>query len=362
MFSLLRRTLVLCSVMLCGFRSEPTLEEKIKTLSDHYVNQNNNYGVAIGIIDGDKVIRLCNSRTGCNETIDSSTIFEIGSISKLFTSLLLAEEVEGKSLQLQQPISSFLPSTAHPSFASITFEQLASHSSGLPRLADNFWSRVNEPENPYRDYSEADLNNYISQYSLKQAPGQHYAYSNFGAGLLGNIIVNMHHTSYEALIKEKICSPFGMKETFVKLDPKGKFSTPHAGGKPSRYWDFQDATAGQGAIKSDLSDMTRFLQYNLYPEQSPFPSALQLMQEIHFSDPSQNKHTGLGWHIGSFNGQKYLEHNGATGGFRSYIGMIPGKKLGIVILSNSDNSVDDLGIDILRLLDAQKITETVVKN
>jgi len=109
-------------------------------------------------------------------------------------------------------------------------------------------------------------------------------------------------------------------------------------------------------------DMINFMKFNLFPETSPMKEAIELIQQTHFTDISTGQKMGLGWHIGSFNSKKYLEHTGGTGGYRSFIGLIPEMKIGVVILSNSDQDVASLGIEILRKVFEEQVKNSLAKN
>ena len=335
--------------------SDKQLELKIDAIVMKYLSNPENAGLSIGIIKEDKEMTYCygqkNKLTG--QKIDSSSIFEIGSITKLFTSLILAEEIRKGEMRAEDKLCDCFPSgVISEACSQINLLQLSTHSSGLPRLADNFWPSVNDYKNPYINYSDKKLYSYLSSAKPAFSTGLHYNYSNVGAGILGFILSMKKGISYEAMVNQNVCAPFGMNNTCMRLnnDQLLHLASGHSKGNVVKNWDFQDATAGQGALKSNITDMIKFMRYNLYPEQSVLPDAIIYAQKIHFKDYMTGMQTGLGWHIGRFNNEKYLEHTGGTGGYRSFIGICPESKMGVIVLSNSDNGVAELGIEILKEL------------
>ena len=331
------------------------LESKIDAIVMKYLSNPENAGLSIGIIKEGKEITYCygqkNKLTG--QKIDSNSIFEIGSITKLFTSLIFAEEIRKGEIRAEDKLCDCFPAgVISEACSQINLLQLSTHSSGLPRLADNFWSSVYDHNNPYISYSDKKLYSYLSSAKPAFLTGSHYNYSNVGAGILGFILSIKKEISYESLVNEYVCTPFDMNNTCIRLnnDQLLNLASGHSKGNVVKNWDFQDATAGQGALRSNITDMIKFMRYNLYPEQSVLSDAIIYAQKIHFKDYMTGMQTGLGWHIGRFNNEKYLEHTGGTGGYRSFIGICPQSKMGVIVLSNSDNGVAELGIEILKEL------------
>lgn len=346
--------LVLLTTLL-SFKSDKEAEFEITKVVLQYLDDPFNYGLSIGVISGDKEFIYCfgtaDEKNGSK--INPNSVFEIGSITKVFTAILLAAEVENKRMDLNESIFSYFPGIEKKT--DISLLNLATHTSGFPRLADNFWSTVKDRSNPYMNYSDQDLRNYMSGYTLKSKPGTHYDYSNFGVGLLGSILSRQHKTSYEQLVQHTICQPWGLKSTFIYPDAsqKKQLVSGHSAGRVVPGWYFQEATAGQGALRSSINDMLLFLKLNIFPEKCLSANVILLTQQEHFYERENGRKMGLGWHIGNFNKEKYLEHTGGTGGYRSFIGLTPESKTGIVILSNSNNDVSAIGIEILKILKSQ---------
>ena len=343
-----------------------TMESGVKEIAYSYLRNSENAGLAIGIISGGAestwCFGSCNKERGIR--VDTNSVFEIGSITKVFTGIMLADEVVSQRMKLDDKIYSYIPSQS-PAAQQVSLLQLSTHSSGAPRLADNFWSSVQDNKNPYAGYSEKELYAYLNTMRLNTTPGTRYSYSNVGTGILGNILCKQYGTSYEALVKKKVCQPLGMNNTTIKFSDfhKKHLATGHSKGEAVQNWDFQDATAGQGALRSTLSDMMKFMRYNLRPEGN-LKQAAELASQVHFTDHKTGQKMGLGWHIGWFYEHKYLEHTGGTGGYRSFLGMIPGTNTGVIILSNSDNDVSAIGLKILEIAAEQEKNnrKTIVAN
>ncbi len=338
-----------------AFKSHKVTKNEIDDVVNNYLKNPENFGLSIGIISGDNEQFYCfgSSDKKNGLSIDSNSVFEIGSITKVFTSIILASEVGKNKLKLNESIFSYLPEIEKREDVSLL--NLATHSSGLPRLADNFAASIKDPANPYINYSDKELYSYLKKHKLKSSPGTHYEYSNVGVGLLGSILAKVNHTSYDKLVSTRVTLPFGLSNTSINLNEyqKKHLAYGHSNKRIVSNWDFLDATQGQGALRSSIKDMVLFMKLNLFPEKSTYKEAIQLTQKVHFTDKSNGRKMGLGWHIGNFNEEIYLEHTGGTGGYRSFIGLIPGSKLGVVILSNSDNDVSDLGISILKIVKNQ---------
>ncbi len=178
-------------------------------------------GIVVGVIEpnGRRVVpygKLANADAG---PLDGDTIFEIGSVTKVFTSLLLADMVNRKEVTLDDPAAKYLPENVkmpERGGKSITLLDLSTHTSGLPRLPSNM--KFKDPRNPYADYSVDDLYQFLSSYTLRHDPGSdqkgsEFEYSNLGGGLLGHLLANRAGTDYESLIGSRITGPLSMPDT-----------------------------------------------------------------------------------------------------------------------------------------------------
>jgi D-alanyl-D-alanine-carboxypeptidase/D-alanyl-D-alanine-endopeptidase len=308
-------------------------------------------GLAIGLVtpDGDEFYGY--GRTGEeNPAVPGpDTLFELGSVTKVFTALLLAREVVEGRLALDQPLASLLPAGVvlpERDGAAITLEQLATHTSGLPRMPDDFAPA--DPLNPYADLSWERLAAFLARYELPRAPGVLYEYSNLGAGLLGDALARHAGTTYEALLGERILGPLGLGDTAIALsdDQRRRMAQGHdADGNPVPAWDFL-GLAGAGALRTTVADLTLFLHRQL-DAGGPLAEAIALTQVRRHDDDSDGG-VALGWHVGS---SGRLWHNGGTGGFHSFVAFDPERKLGVAVLASTGTFlVDAVGASLLALL------------
>jgi CubicO group peptidase (beta-lactamase class C family) len=282
---------------------------------------------------------------------DGNTLYEIGSVTKVFTSLLLADMVVKKQVNLDDPISKYLPaSVAVPVIKGkpITLQHLASHSVGWPRMPDNWDPK--DPDNPFADYTTEQLYDYVSRSNFDYAPGTWFQYSNPGYGLLGNILSIIGGKPYETLVKERICTPLGLTNTTITVTPAQlKILAPgHSEyGAPVKNWDMP-AIQGTGAIRSDINDLLTFAAANLGLVKTDLYPAMQLAHIPRISKGKNEGEVTLGWTLEKANdGDEYLWKDGTTGGYKSIILLNRTKKTGVVILANSMNQINDIAYHIL---------------
>jgi D-alanyl-D-alanine-carboxypeptidase/D-alanyl-D-alanine-endopeptidase len=278
---------------------------------------------------------------------DGTTVYEIGSISKVFTSLLLCDMVLHGEVSLSDPVSKYLPeSVSVPSRNGkpITLLELAMHHSGLPRMPENF--RPKDRANPYADYSQQQMYDFLSHYTLTRDPGSKYEYSNLGGALLGHVLALRAGTDYETLLRTRITGPLGMNHTAVQLTPemKANLAPGHNGLAETSNWDMS-TFAGAGGIRSTVDDLLIFLAANLGFIKSPLQPAMKKMLSVR-KTASPDVDIALGWHI-YLGPDEVVWHNGGTGGYHSFMGYSRRRKVGVVVLSNSSGSIDDIAQKIL---------------
>lgn len=264
--------------------------------------------------------------------------FEIGSITKVFTGLLLAQAVVEKKVTLETTIGSLLDGKvrfADPRIAAITLKQLSTHTSGLPRMPENAVAGAQE-DDPYAGYDEKLLLKYLAFAKLDGEAPFTSSYSNLGVGLLGHLMGGVYQTSWEQAVVAKICRPLGMQDTAVEPDASCPRATPHDGGKVAKPWHMA-ALAGCGALRSTAADMMTFGEALLHPEQTPLKDAFALALRPQAEAPSLGGQIGLGILIGKFDGDTALFHDGGTGGFCSGLQVIPAKGIVRVVLINTNS-------------------------
>jgi len=323
----------------------------IDTLIDRRIAGRAGEGMVIGIADtsGHRV----NARGPAGAAaFDGNTLFEIGSMSKVFTSLLLADMVQRGEVALDDPAEKYLPAGAKMPMRGgrkITLEDLATHRSGLPRLPDNLSFR--EPANPYADYSEANLLDFLGRYELTRDIGSEFEYSNLGVGLLGYLLARRAGTDYETLLKQRITIPLGMHDTTITLSPaqKARFATGHDQYvRPTSPWDLP-TLAGAGAIRSTVNDLLLFLDASIGTRPSPLAPAMKAMLAKRRPGGSPRVAIGLGWMVATTSSGEIIFHDGGTGGFRTAMAYDPARRRGAVVLTNAaiEDSIGDVPLHLL---------------
>lgn len=306
-------------------------------------------GIAVGILENGQRRFISYGSAGPGRApLDEHTIFEIGSISKTFTALLLAEAVTRGEVRLDQPVAELLPKgTTVPSRngREITLAELSTHRSGLPRLPTNL-SPAN-PDDPYADYDAKKLYAFLASYQLPRAPGDSAEYSNLGAGLLGHALtLRAGAPSWGALVESRITKPLGMRETFVDVPAKlhARVSAGHDARMDSVPAWHLDALAGAGALRSTANDMLTYLAAESDTLHGPLAGAIGLGRAPRAAFGRDS--IGLAWIIHSVGDHRIWWHNGGTGGFRSFVAFDPTRRVAVVVLSNASVEVDDIGMHL----------------
>jgi len=325
-----------------------------KILAERVDTHRQSVGIVVGVIEpsGRRIVTYGRASTNASMPLNGDTLFEIGSMTKVFTSLLLAQAVQRGEVALTDPISKYLPANVKvpERGRAITLQDLSMHQSGLPRMPGNF--KPADQENPFADYSVEQLYQFLSTYQLTRDVGAEYEYSNLGAGLLGHILALRAGTDYESLVKARITGPLGMTSTAITLTPplQARLAPGHARTlQPAKNWDIT-SLAGAGALRSSANDMLTFLAAEMGYTQSAVAPAMKAM--LHPRRPAAGPpglEVALAWHIITANGKTIVWHNGGTGGYRTYMGFDPEARTGVVVLMNAVSLAgpDDVGRHLL---------------
>jgi len=330
------------------------LQPKVDPLAQPLIDE----GVAVGFVVGvyqegeTQIIGYGEIEKGRGEAPGGDTVYEIGSVSKAFTGTLLADLVQQGVVKLEDELQKLLPDDVKaPMFENtpITLEHLATHTSGLPRLPDNmgFWGIVN-PWNPYANYTVEKMYAFLRTHQLRRGPGK-YEYSNLGMGLLGHLLARQQDSTYEKLLIDRIAEPLDMHDTRIDLSGKQKdrLAPPFDSAlNLANNWDIP-TLAGAGGIRSTAADMLKFVAANLGSDDQPPTKSLKLAHEKrHTMDDGLAM--GLGWHIARDGVTRW--HNGMTGGYASWLAVVPDRKVGVVVLSNTATmKITELGEQITRV-------------
>lgn len=319
-------------------------------------------GIVVAVIEDGKTQVFGYGKAVGDHAPDASTIFEIGSVSKTFTTLALAEMAERKMVALEDPVRKYLPADAVPAAregdAEIRLVDLASQHSGLPRLPNNLHPK--DPANPYVDYTPALLYQFLSTQTLHLPSNPGFLYSNLGMGLLGHALTLRYGKSYEQMIVDLVAEPLGLNDTRVTLhaDQQKRFATGYdADGAPVHTWEF-DALAGAGALRSTAADLVKYLQAHLNP-----PEKLKVAIELTHTETHKigaNGGIGLAWLMNS-GGQNYF-HDGGTAGFSTYLSFNTARKTGVVVLINGAGTLmDQIGPQVEHILAGEAVTPIPVR-
>ncbi len=352
---------VILACACCGCLSAAELVEPatLDALARPLVDDGWVYGLAIGLVNekGTQIVGYGRVSEQNAAPPAGDTVFEIGSISKVFTGLMLAEMAEKHVVQLDEPVQKLLgDSLTVPKRGEreITLVDLATHTSGLPRMPANFSPK--DQANPYADYTVEQMAKFVSGYKLPRGPGTRSDYSNLGFGLLGHALALKSGMSYEALLRKKICEPLGMDDTGITLDDarKARLAQGHdADGDAAANWDLP-TLAGAGAIRSTATDMLKFLAANAGVIKTLIDPAIAASHVVHFKNPTGSNDVALAWQVRKDGSLDW--HNGETGGYHSFAGFVPEKHAGVIVLCNTaTKQVDALGSALAKALTTGKV-------
>lgn len=280
--------------------------------------------------------------------------FEIGSLTKTFTGLLLADAVVRREVALDGAVEDVGASVwgdirlRDAAGEPIRWVDLATHRSGLPRLADNMAPA--DPADPYADYDDAKLFAFLRRWKPTRNRGAQWEYSNLGYGLLGWALGRRSGQGYGALLASRVLQPLGLRESVLArpgLRIDGLVAGHDAERRPVPHWTFGDATAAAGALVMSPGDIGRYLRAQLEPAKTPLADAIVLSQRRHGDGPVPHNPMALGWIIAPLNGRRVLNHDGGTYGFSSSTWLDPERQRGVSVLANAHVEVADLALHLV---------------
>lgn len=337
-------------------RAEPLPQAEVDKFVRPLVDGEACAGVVVALVEAGEARVFGYGRKSLNgadaSPPDGKTVFEIGSATKTFTGLLLADMVARGEVKLDDPVQKYLPDSVKVPQAGdtpITLLHLATHMSGLPRMPDNMAPK--DPLNPYADYTEKQLYEFLSRCKPAREPGEAFEYSNFGAALLGHALARRSGKGYEELVVERVSKPLGMAETRVALTPEmRKRLAPgyNADLTPAKNWDLA-VFAPAGALRSTADDMARYVVANADPKRGGELAGAIVASHAVQGRADVNNDIALCWHVSANKSLPFVWHNGQTGGYHSFVGFVPGKDLGVVVLANTASGLpDQVGAALLR--------------
>lgn len=334
-------------------RTDNLLKSPLDTAIDKsvrkYFRNKKTVGLSIGVIKNGKIFtyNYGESEKGTGQLPTSDTYYEIGSITKTMTGTILAQAVLENKINLNDDIRKYLKD----SLPNLQFHRqpvqvvhLSNHTSGLPGIPDDFYKQTPyDSLNPYLNYSKEMFWNALHRVVIDTTPGIKNYYSNFGVSLLGHILEYVYLKDFETLVKQFITRPMKMQDTKFEMTKKDvkRFAQGHnKDGKPTSHWDVA-VFAAAGGLRSTVNDMIKYLHYNINEKSS----AIKLSHQPTWG--SDDNGSGLNWNIATTkSGYKKYQHDGGTGGFRTFIVAIPGLKTGYIILTNSEIDIGNLSREI----------------
>lgn len=355
----MRPLLLLFSVALAACTTAPNAtpsafppSEDILAMLKARVDDGRATGLVLGLMEADgstRVISYGDAGPGA-KPLSADSVFEIGSISKVFTATILADMAARGEVKLDVPAETYAPAgmvLPKRGEKEITLLNLSEQNSGLPRLPSNF--KPADMNNPYADYTTDQLNAFLAGYQLPRDIGAEFEYSNLGVGLLGALLANRADKSYEALAQERVLKPLGMTMSGITLTPAMQAALAKGHGTDGAVvanWDLP-TLAGAGALRSSMNDMLKFLDANLGPPKNDLERAMRDAQTPRFT-AGANMQIGLNWlTLTTKTGGSFVWHDGGTGGYGSFIGFDPKRNVGVVLLGNHFAAPEDIAMHLL---------------
>jgi D-alanyl-D-alanine-carboxypeptidase/D-alanyl-D-alanine-endopeptidase len=374
------------------FKITDEIKDRINALVD---SNRTNAAIVIGIVDANGTQFYSNGKISNtnNTTVDQNTIFAIGSNTKVFTTILLAEMVEDGLIKLNDPIDKYLPpNVTIPQYKGhkITIEDLATHTSGLPEFPFNYCpsfaisnaqsidvnvQRVRNLTSCTQNYTFDQLYQGLSNTTITREPGSKYEYSTFGTGLLGRILtLKSNMSSYDELLTKRILSVLGMNSTSIYLsdEQKSRLAIGHLSGRELPLFNISNPLVPGGGLYSSADDLLKFISANIGLIKTKLDSAMQTSHLIRHStgflipnniavsgkNGNIELYIGLGWLITTNLGNEIIWHNGGTvGGYNAFMGFNPATNRGIVVLCNT--GVADVDITTLALNQKGKLSSLI---
>ncbi len=350
-----------------------TIPNPVKQFVLNQIVGKSHASVVVGLLDpnGTKVFGFGNISKTNNVPVNGNTIFNIASLTKTFTTLVLADLVKEGVMNLDDPIEKYLPyNVTVPQYngTKITLGDLATHTSGLPFMPSNIWLNNTIGDlNP--NYNSTQMYQALSNTTLLSEPGTKFLYSDFGLGLLGHILsLKEGGMPYEQLVKDRILDVLGMNDTKITLsenDIENRFPVGHLNGSEIETPEVPDVIAGAGAFRSTANDLLKYLSASLGLIHTTLDEPMQLQHLIQHPSISANpmnysEYVALGWRVLTDFGSETLTHTGSINGWNAVVGFTPAKQMGVVLLCScdlEDANTGNLGFVLLRLIGPEILTK-----
>ena len=322
-----------------------TLTERVDSLIASTMNHYNIPGLSIGIIKDDSVIFSKGyGVTGIinQKKVTEYSIFHTASVSKIFTALAIMHLIENRQLALDEKLVTIIPKLKYTDkrVNDITIKTMLNHTSGIPDINSYNWSNNNQ--------DDSSLKNYILNKNIKLefAPATKYAYSNLAYDILGLVVEQVSGLTFEEYVKSNILTPNEMIQSdfrYFKIADSLK-TYPHSKSWLSKnvyqrnIYPYTREHSPSSTLNSSTIELSKWMISfikKLDTEKEPYYFQSMIKQSTNL-----NKYIGLGFQLNTIEGQKTIGHFGGDKGFRSYLLIIPDKKIGAVVLANCDYNED----------------------
>ncbi len=322
-------------------QQETPIEERIGNVIQPLIDGGWSKGMVVGVVQNGRQSHFSFGSLGDDAETrpDGNTVFEIGSVTKVFTALVLADMAVKGEVSLDDPVAGLLPKdwqVPSPGGQSITLADLAAHISGLPNIPANFWREGDKTFDPvsgglrWKEFSAQQFEDYFANPAPPLGERGRYVYSNLGVGLLGHALARKSEKSLDSLIAERICRPLGMDDTSFELKTSGPGHD--VDGVPTEPWSAGDSVLrGAFALRSTSADMLKFAAATLDPAASSLEETLKLAIRGK-AKINEMERTALGWRVNKFG---VIYTTGATGGFRCALYLYPQSRTAVVLLANT---------------------------
>ncbi|HXO18285.1 MAG TPA: serine hydrolase, partial [Thermoanaerobaculia bacterium] len=333
----------------------PSDAEIRKLLAERVDAQGGGFGIVVGVIgpQGRRVVSYGHPSQGDPRPLAGDTGFEIGSVGKVFTALLLADMVGRGEVALADPVAEHLPAgvkVPERNGRAITLADLATHTSGLPFMPDDAFDDSPKATR----YTSARLYQFLARYQLPRDVGAEWEYSNVGYWLLGEALASRGGKDYESLLRARILAPLHLQDTAITLSPRqqAKLAPGHdASLRVSPSMASIPAIAimpAAGGLVSTADDLLAFLAVTMGYERSPLAPAMANLLGTRRPMSRPDFRQALGWVLEGEGDAALIVHDGGTLGYASSVAWDPRQRVGVVVLANQVAGVGDLARHLLR--------------
>jgi serine-type D-Ala-D-Ala carboxypeptidase/endopeptidase len=339
---------------LAASQPPPSDAEVLQMMAARVDLQKQGTGIVFGIArpDGDRILSYGTLGLTDKRRMDGRTVFDVGSISKVLTALLLTDMAQHHEVAIDDPVAKYLPGVSIPSRdgRTITLADLATHTSGLPLRPTNLPAK--DPANPYAGYTREDLFSFLSSYKLAHTPGTTYDYSNVGFGLLGVTLAERAKENFADLAVARITGPLGMSDTLIVPtdDMTKRAATGYDGDRnPVPHWDM-GVLSSAGGYRSTADNLLKLVDAFLgFHKSALFPAMKAMTKTRRPGGMNPATAIALAWNIDDADGHEIVWKNGSVGGYRTFIGFDRVARIGVVALINAQtgDGVDDIGLHYL---------------